>query len=121
MDEVQHAGLELAVNSAPDRLDDLFICEYAKVVRVIARIIRDQAHAEDFAIEVFLKVLRPNLEIATASAVLYRQAVRTALDEVRRRNRRNRLHQLFSSFLAAAFNPENECGIRQRQLVSASS
>ncbi len=111
VDDVQHAGIELVANSSPEDLENLFIREYAKVARFITRITRDQSHAEDLAVEVFLKVSRPN-----SSAMLYRQAVRLALDEVRRRNRRRRLRQLFSAFLAAGANPENEYAVRERQV-----
>jgi RNA polymerase sigma-70 factor, ECF subfamily len=116
VDDVQRAGLELAANTSSERLETLFLCEYAKVVRIIARITGEPASAEDLAVEVFLKILRPNLEIATASAVLYRQAVRSALDEIRRRHRRDRLRQIFSPFLTSAVNPEKEYAVRQRQL-----
>ena len=116
MDDVRHAGFESVTDTSAEFLEQLFIREYAKVVRLIGRIVRDQAHAEDLAVEVFSKVLRPNLDIATACSVLYRQAVRTALDEVRRRNRRHRIHQLFSPFLAGGNNPEKEYAAQQREL-----
>jgi RNA polymerase sigma-70 factor (ECF subfamily) len=116
VDDVREAGIELVATSSPEDPENLFIREYAKVARIITRIIRDQSHAEDLAVEVFLKVSRPKSDMAKAASMLYRQAVRMALDEVRRRNRRQRLRQLFSSFLAADDNPEKEYALRQRQL-----
>ena len=111
MDDVQHAGLELVTNNSPE-----FVYEYSKVARIIARIIRDHSHAEDLAVEVFLKVSRLNPDMASVPSVLYRHAVRMALDEVRRRNRRFRLRNLFPSFLTTRDNPEDEYALHQRQL-----
>jgi RNA polymerase sigma-70 factor (ECF subfamily) len=75
--------------------DAVFRAQYGRIARVIARVVRDPARAEELAVEVFVKLWRsPAAQIENADAWLYRVAVRKALDELRRRTRRARYESL---------------------------
>ena len=77
-------------------LEDVFCAQYDRIARVIARVVRDPARAEELAVEVFLKLWRnPQAHGEQAEGWLYRTAVRTALDELRRRTRRSRYERFF--------------------------
>jgi RNA polymerase sigma-70 factor (ECF subfamily) len=87
-------------------LDSIFRSQYPRIARVIARVVRDHARAEELAVEVFLKLWRhPQAQIENAEGWLYRVAVRLALDELRRQTRRSRYEQLLS-FVRGAPTPE---------------
>jgi len=76
-------------------LEAIFELQYERVARVIARVLRDPARAEELAVEVFLKWSRnPKAQGDNAQAWLYRVAVRAGLDEFRRESRRTRREQL---------------------------
>ena len=81
--------------SAPDyvcNFETLFHVHYARIARVIVRVVRDPARAEDIAAEVFWKLWR-NPKVYSggqAGGWLYRTAVRMALDELRQQARRIR-------------------------------
>jgi RNA polymerase sigma factor (sigma-70 family) len=78
-------------------LETIFHAQYRRMCRVIARVIRDPARAEELAVEVFLKWSRhPNAHGDKAEGWLYRTAVREALDELRRQTHRSRYERLFS-------------------------
>jgi RNA polymerase sigma-70 factor (ECF subfamily) len=83
-----------ASDSAYD-VEALFREHYGRVARVIARVVRDYARAEELAVEVFLKLSRrPPAHAREIQGWLYRVAVRTALDDVRRQTRRSRYEAL---------------------------
>ena len=68
-----------------------FRAQYERIARVIARVVKDPARAEELAVEVFLKFWRnPRAQGENAEGWLYRTAVRQGLDELRRRTRRSR-------------------------------
>ena len=72
-----------------------FRAQYDRVARVIARVVKDPARAEELAVEVFLKFWRsPRAHGEQAEGWLYRTAVRKGLDELRHRTRRNRYERL---------------------------
>jgi RNA polymerase sigma-70 factor, ECF subfamily len=77
-------------------LEAVFRDQYERIARVIARVVRDPARAEELAVEVFLKLSR-NRRAQGERAVgwLYRSAVRMGLDELRRRTRRARYEGFF--------------------------
>lgn len=78
-----------------DDFEATFRAQYERIARVIARVVQDPARAEELAVEVFLKLWRnPRARGENAEGWLYRTAVRKALDELRRRMRRNRYEQL---------------------------
>lgn len=73
-----------------------FRAQYARIARVIARVVRDPSRAEELAVEVFLKLWRnPRAQGEKTGGWLYRVAVRKALDELRRETRRARYQSLF--------------------------
>jgi RNA polymerase sigma-70 factor (ECF subfamily) len=72
-----------------------FRAQYDRVARVIARMVKDHARAEELAVEVFLKFWRsPRAHGEKAEGWLYRTAVRKGLDELRHRTRRSRYERL---------------------------
>lgn len=78
------------------QIEAVFREQYPRVARIIARVVRDHARAEELAVEVFLKLWRhPKAQGDRVEAWLYRVAVRTALDELRSRSRRWRYETLF--------------------------
>lgn len=80
----------------PSSFEVLFRTRYAGIARVIARVVRDHARAEELAVEVFLKLWRnPRVQDDKAGSWLYKTAVRRGLDELRRRTRRERYEGLF--------------------------
>jgi RNA polymerase sigma factor (sigma-70 family) len=78
-------------------LETIFHAQYKRLCRVIARVLRDPARAEELAVDVFLKWSRhPNAHGDKAEGWLYRTAIREALDELRRHSQRSRYERLFS-------------------------
>jgi RNA polymerase sigma-70 factor (ECF subfamily) len=79
----------MATSETTVDFDALFHAHYGRIARVIGRVVRDPARAEDLAVEVFWKWWRnADAQGNHAGAWLYRTAVRMALDELRRRSRR---------------------------------
>ena len=75
----------------------IFEAQYEPVSRAIARIIHDSGRAEELAVDVFWKLLRnPRAQGEHAGGWLHRTAVRLALDELRRRARRERYEKLMA-------------------------
>ncbi len=76
-----------------------FRAQYERIARVIARVVRDPARAEELAVEVFLKLWRnPQAQGDNVEGWLYRTATRNGLDELRRRTRRTRYERLLGFF-----------------------
>jgi RNA polymerase sigma-70 factor (ECF subfamily) len=87
--------------NAPSVVDEAFDFEavfrdqYPRMARVIARVVKDRARAEELAVEVFLKFWRsPGAHGENAEGWLYRTAVRKGLDELRQRTRRRTYERL---------------------------
>jgi RNA polymerase sigma factor (sigma-70 family) len=77
-------------------IETLFRTHYARIVRIIGRVVRDRARAEELAGEVFLKLWRRRVqEVDHVEGWLYRVAVNAGLDELRRERRRARYEELF--------------------------
>jgi len=73
-----------------------FRAQYERVARVIARVVKDHARAEELAVEVFLRFWRsPLVHGENTEGWLYRTAVRKGLDELRQRTRRSRYERMF--------------------------
>jgi RNA polymerase sigma-70 factor (ECF subfamily) len=87
---------DMRAGEASFDFEAIFRAQYGRIARVIARVVRDPARAEELAVEVFLKLWRnrkahgENIE-----GWLYRAAVRKGLDELRRQTRRARYESLF--------------------------
>ncbi len=99
-------------------LDGLFQAHYARITKVIARITQDPSRAEELAVEVFLRwSARRDSGSVSDAGWLFRTAIHLALDEARRRSRRDRLGQFFQGLIKVA-NPEEILGsLDQRRMV----
>jgi RNA polymerase sigma-70 factor, ECF subfamily len=85
------AAVETSVGESPFDIETVFLAQYDRVARVIARVVRDPARAEELAVEVFLKLWQtPQAQGKNMNGWIYRAAVRKGLDELRRRTRRSR-------------------------------
>lgn len=75
--------------------ESTFRAQYERIARVIARVVKDRARAEELAVEVFLKFWKtPRAHGDFAEGWLYRTAVRQGLDELRHRMRRVRYERM---------------------------
>jgi RNA polymerase sigma-70 factor (ECF subfamily) len=93
----------------PEPLEIIFCAHYERVTRTIGRIIFDQARAEELAVEVFLKWWRnPQAQGELAEGWLYRAAIRLALDELRRQERRDRFQHVLNIFHRSPPTPEQQ-------------
>ncbi len=102
----QEATVGIRSNEAQFDLETIFAAQYERIARVIAKVTRDPARAEELAVEVFLKWSRtPEAQGAKAEGWLYRTAVRIGLDELRRHTRRSRYESLVR-FVRTAPTPE---------------
>jgi RNA polymerase sigma-70 factor (ECF subfamily) len=94
---------------AGDRLDVLFCAHYARLARVVGRIVHDQAQAEEIAVDVFLRWRRhPSAQGDGAEGWLYRTAVRAALDAWRRGQRWTRVERLLGHLGLGPRSPEDQ-------------
>jgi RNA polymerase sigma-70 factor (ECF subfamily) len=87
-----------------DTFEGIFRQYYARVARLIARVVRDPGRAEELAVEVFWKLSRsPEAQGDRVGSWLYRASVRAGLYELRRQARRER----FAHFLRRDDRPAN--------------
>jgi len=110
-----------AVQSRPADLETMFIANYARIARVLARVVRDHARAEELAVEVFLKWSAHQAAHGEgAEGWIYRTAVRMGLDELRRQTRRSRYEHLMGSVTGPPATPEDvRAGNEDRERVRA--
>jgi RNA polymerase sigma-70 factor (ECF subfamily) len=100
------AVAEIAARETGFDLEAIFRAQYGRIARVIARVVRDHARAEELAVEVFLKLWRnERAQGENAEGWLYRVAVRAGLDELRRQARRARYESLIG-FVPGSLTPE---------------
>ena len=86
--------------------ETVFHIHYERIGRVIARVVRDPARAEELAVEVFWKLWRsPEAQGEQVGGWLYRTAVREGLYELRRQLRRARYERLLR-FVPGVGTPE---------------
>jgi RNA polymerase sigma-70 factor, ECF subfamily len=96
VDATSEVLTETAAANTPFNLEIIFRRKYQYIARVIARIVRDRARAEELAVEVFLKLWqKEQAQGDKAEGWLYRTAIRTGLDELRRQGRRAHYERLF--------------------------
>ena len=70
--------------------------QYSGIVRVIAHVVHDQARAQELAAEVFWRLSQaPKAQGENTPGWLYRTAIRLALDELRKRVRREKYERFF--------------------------
>ena len=97
----------MSAAGTPFDFEATFRAQYDRIARVIARVVRDPARAEELAVEVFLQLWRsPQAQGEKAEAWLYKVAVRKGLDELRSRTRRSRYEGPFG-FLKTVPTPED--------------
>jgi RNA polymerase sigma-70 factor (ECF subfamily) len=95
------------IHTLPFDFDTVFLTEYDRVVRAVARVIRDADRAEDLAVEAFWRLWNtPRAHGASSAQWLRRTAVRLALDELRRRARRARYERVLT-WLRAPRQPDD--------------
>jgi RNA polymerase sigma-70 factor (ECF subfamily) len=110
------APLTDEIDASTARLDLMFREHYARINRVIGRVIQDEARAEELAVDVFLKWWRTSSAHGDgAEGWLVRTAVRRALDELRRRNRRQRLDRVWHLLGRSPATPEEIFDARHDQ------
>jgi RNA polymerase sigma-70 factor, ECF subfamily len=99
----------------PFDFEATFRSHYARVARVIARVIRDPARSEELAVEVLWKLWRtPAAHSDQAGGWLYRTAVRAGLNELRSRGRVQR-HEQLAHTTPGGLNPEQARAAAQQQ------
>ena len=82
---------EAGLADAPFDFEDLFRAQYGRVTRIISRVVRNPARAEELAVDAFLKLwLTPGAHGPGASAWVLRTALHLGIDELRRATRRSR-------------------------------
>ncbi len=109
VDAVGEALGRVNADEAKSDLETIFKAQYERIARLIAGVIRDRARAEELAVDVFLKWSRhPGAHGEKAEGWLYRTAVRTGLNELRREMRRSRYESLFGFFTSGRKLPTPE-------------
>jgi RNA polymerase sigma-70 factor (ECF subfamily) len=115
VDASREAVIEMKSDAGRLDIDTIFHAQYERIAGVIARVLRDPSRAEELAVEVFLKWSRnPQAQGEDSEAWLYRVAVRTGLDELRRETRRTRLGHLLR-FVGHSPTPEEVRASREDQ------
>jgi RNA polymerase sigma-70 factor (ECF subfamily) len=106
--DVQVATESTVRAEADDSFDfeAVFQAHYRRIARVIYRVIQDPSRADELAVDVFWKLWRhPSAHGPHSAGWLYRSAVRAALDELRRRSRREKYERWFG-VITFSDNPE---------------
>lgn len=115
MDALSEAVMGAQPHDAWVETERIFRTHYASLARVIAKVIRDPARAEELAVEVCLKwTANRKAEGENAERWLYRAAVQAGLNELRRLTRRSRYERLVS-FVRGSPTPEELLVTRQQQ------
>lgn len=119
MNALDTTGLPGAATFAADRFDELFRAHYARLARVVGRIVHDQARAEEIAADVFLRWQRhPPAHGDGAEGWLYRTAARQALDAWRRDQRWVKVERVLAHLGVAPRTPADlHAGAEQRRQV----
>jgi RNA polymerase sigma-70 factor, ECF subfamily len=89
--------MDMASTWAEAEFETIFREHFARMVRVIRRVLRSDAEAEEICAEAFLKLYRMGpggIAEGAAGAWLYRVATRSAVDRLRRQKRRGAEEQL---------------------------
>ena len=115
MDALSGAIVGTEPNDAWPDVERIFRAHYARLARVIARVIRDPARAEELAVEVCLKwSVSRKADGENADRWLYRVAVQISLNELRHKMRRSRYERLVS-LVRRSPTPEELLATRQQQ------
>ena len=115
MDALSEAIAGTEPNDAWPDIERIFRAHYARLARVIAKVLRDPARAEELAVEVCLKwSVSRKATGENADRWLYRAAVQTGLNELRHQMRRSRYERLVS-FVRGSPTPEELLATCQEQ------
>jgi RNA polymerase sigma-70 factor, ECF subfamily len=101
--------------ATPDDLESIFRAQYERIARIIGRVIRDPARAEELAVEVFLRWPQHSDSVDNLEGWLYRTAVRIGLDELRRQSRRRRYEGMLGLLRRREPTPEEIHQTNQEQ------
>lgn len=117
MDALSEAVFDVSPSDTRAETERIFRKHYARLARVLAKVIGDPGRAEELAVEVCLKwSAAKRAPGENAERWLYRAAVQTGLNEVRRRMRRSRYERLVSLVRRPAIpTPEELATSRQEQ------
>jgi RNA polymerase sigma-70 factor, ECF subfamily len=89
--------MDMASTWAEAEFETIFREHFSRIVRVIRRVLRSDAEAEEISADAFLKLYRMGpggMAEGTAGAWLYRVATRSAIDRLRSQRRRGFEEQL---------------------------
>jgi RNA polymerase sigma-70 factor (ECF subfamily) len=103
--------MDMASTWTEAEFESVFREQFARVVRVVRRVLRSDAEAEEVCADAFLKLHRigpGGIEEGAAGAWLYRVATRTAIDRLRRHRRRGFEEQLDASHTDVADGLESD-------------
>jgi RNA polymerase sigma factor (sigma-70 family) len=115
VDADSQGALDLPARAEVFDFEAVFRAQYARVARVIARLVQDPSRAEEIAVEVFLRFHRsPRAHGPKAAAWLYRTAVRAGIDELRARQRREKYEPL-GDRPSGPPSPEQACRNEERR------
>jgi len=99
-------------------IEAIFRAQFERIARVIARVVRDPARAEELAVEVFLKLWKEQQAHGDKTqSWLYRVAVRMGLDELRRQTRRARYERLLGFGESVRTPEEIRCTAEEQERV----
>ena len=106
-----NAGTDATVRATDSTLtfdfEAVFHAHYRRIARVIVRVIQDPSRAEELAVDVFCKLWRhPSAHGPHCAGWLYRSAIRSALDELRKRTRREKYEHWFGINRPPPVDPE---------------
>jgi RNA polymerase sigma-70 factor, ECF subfamily len=110
----------MKVDRTSFEFEELFRAHYGRITRVIARVVRDYARAEELAAEVFWKLIHnPQAQGEQCLGWLHRTAVHMSLNELRREARQARYERLFGFGRRIANPEEAHAEAEQQQRVRA--
>jgi RNA polymerase sigma-70 factor (ECF subfamily) len=112
------AATDLRVEDSSFDFDAVFHAHYERIARVIARVVKDPARAEELAVDVFWKLWRTRrAQGPLVRGWLYRAAVRLALDELRKQSRREKYERLFGLGRRAATPEDVQAASEQQRQI----
>lgn len=95
---------------SPQAFEALFLSTYPRLVSLLRRMVGDSGRAEELANEAFLKLhnaLLPPAARANIPGWLYRTAMNLGVDDLRARNRHNRVAQEASRAVSSSSQPDD--------------
>lgn len=116
VDALSGALVAMRSHEGRSEIEAVFLKQYRRVARLIGRVIRDPGRAEELAVEVFLKWSRDRkAQRENPEGWLYRTAVRTGLNELRRQTRQSFYERLAGRIQKSPRTPEELHSAREEQ------